>query len=153
MVKALSPMMATSAARLPVGREWSSEEKGDGCRAQALKAGTTVSLASRNLKNITRQFPAVAEAVSRVGARTAVIDGEIVALDTDGRPFFQALHHWSLAGLSSRSPLRGGRGTAAGVPPPSAGCAPSSGPASCGRSSVATYGPLVVAQPEEGGVT
>ena len=93
-------MMATSAARLPVGREWSYEVKWDGYRAQALKAGTTVSLASRNLKNITRQFPAVAEAVSRVGARTAVIDGEIVALDTDGRPSFQALHHWSLAGLS-----------------------------------------------------
>jgi len=93
-------MMATSAARLPVGAEWSYEVKWDGYRAQALKAGTTVSLASRNLKNITRQFPAVAQAVSRVGARTAVIDGEIVALDADGRPSFQALHHWSIAGLS-----------------------------------------------------
>src|SRR5438874_10905354 len=106
-------MMATSAARLPVGAEWSYEVKWDGYRAQALKAGTTVSLASRNLKNITRQFPAVAEAVSRVGARTAVIDGEIVALDTDGRPSFQALHHWRLAGLSSRLRFRSGRGTAA----------------------------------------
>ena len=141
MVKALSPMMATSAARLPVGREWSSEVKWDGCRAQALKAGTTVSLVSRNLKNITRQFPAVAEAVSRVGARTAVIDGEIVALDTDGRPSFQALHHWSLAGLSSRSRLRSGRGTAACVTPPSSGCATTSGRATCVKSSVATYGP------------
>jgi bifunctional non-homologous end joining protein LigD len=93
-------MMAMSAATLPVGAEWSYEVKWDGYRAQAIKAGTTVSLASRNLKNITRQFPAVAEAVSRVHARSAVIDGEIVALDADGRPSFQALHHWSIAGLS-----------------------------------------------------
>jgi len=47
-----------------------------------------------------RQFPAVAETVARVSARTAVIDGEIVALDADGRSCFQALHHWSIAGLS-----------------------------------------------------
>jgi bifunctional non-homologous end joining protein LigD len=35
-----------------------------------------------------------------VSAKTAVLDGEIVALDPDGRPSFQALHHASLEGLS-----------------------------------------------------
>jgi bifunctional non-homologous end joining protein LigD len=86
-------MMAVSAAVLPRGAAWSYEVKWDGYRAQAVKEGASVSLASRNLKNITRQFPVIADVVSRVDAKTAVLDGEIVALGADGRPSFQALHH------------------------------------------------------------
>lgn len=93
-------MMAVSAATLPVGADWSYEVKWDGYRAQAVKNGTVVSLASRNLKNITKQYPAVAAAAARVLAPTAVLDGEIVALDAEGRPSFQALHHSTLDGLS-----------------------------------------------------
>ena len=93
-------MMAVSAAKLPVGPEWSYEVKWDGYRAQAVKDGAVVSLASRNLKNITRQYPAIAEGAARLRAKSAVLDGEIVALDAQGRPSFQALHHWTLDGLS-----------------------------------------------------
>src|SRR5262249_10756372 len=93
-------MMATRAAALPVGPEWSYEVKWDGYRAQGIKNGRTVALASRNLKDITRQFPAITAAVSRIRAASAIVDGEIVAIDRDGRPSFQALHHWSLDGLS-----------------------------------------------------
>jgi bifunctional non-homologous end joining protein LigD len=93
-------MMASVAKSLPTGADWSYEVKWDGYRAEAVKNGAAVSLASRNLKNITQQYPAVARAVSGVGAKAAVIDGEIVALDADGRPSFQALHHASTAGLS-----------------------------------------------------
>jgi len=93
-------MMATRANALPSGAEWSYEVKWDGYRAQAVKNGSAVSLASRNLKDITRQFPSVAGAVSRVRAASALLDGEIVALDAHGRPSFQALHHWSVEGLS-----------------------------------------------------
>jgi len=93
-------MMAVSAATLPVGAEWSYEVKWDGYRAQAVKSGASVSLASRNLKNITRQFPDVVRAAASVRAKSAVLDGEIVALDADGRPSFQALHHSATAGLS-----------------------------------------------------
>jgi bifunctional non-homologous end joining protein LigD len=93
-------MMALSAATLPAGAEWSYEVKWDGYRAQAVKNGAAVSLASRNLKNITGQFPAVARAAALVRARSAVLDGEIVALDADGRPSFQALHHAATEGLS-----------------------------------------------------
>ena len=93
-------MMAVSAATLPVGAEWSYEVKWDGYRAQAVKDGAVVSLASRNLKNITKQYPSVAAAAARVGAVAAVLDGEIVALDAEGRPSFQALHHSTLDGLS-----------------------------------------------------
>ena len=76
-------MMAVSAATLPVGADWSYEVKWDGYRAQAVKDGAVVSLASRNLKNITSQYPAIVEAAARVRAKTAVLDGEIVALDAD----------------------------------------------------------------------
>ena len=93
-------MMAVSAATLPVGAEWSYEVKWDGYRAQAVKDGAVVSLASRNLKNITKQYPSIAAAAARVRAPTAVLDGEIVALDAEGRPSFQALHHSTLNGLS-----------------------------------------------------
>ena len=93
-------MMAVSAASLPAGAEWSYEVKWDGYRAQAVKHGPAVSLASRNLKNITRQFPEVVRAAGLVRAASAVLDGEIVALDADGRPSFQALHHADTEGLS-----------------------------------------------------
>jgi len=93
-------MMATRASALPAGDGWSYEVKWDGYRAQAIKNGKAVSLASRNLKDITRQFPTIAAAVSRIRADSAIVDGEIVAIDSDGRPSFQGLHHWSLEGLS-----------------------------------------------------
>jgi bifunctional non-homologous end joining protein LigD len=98
--RALSPMMAVSASVLPSGPEWSYEVKWDGYRAQAVRNGSTVSLASRNLRNITRQYPAVIQAVAGVRADSFVLDGEIVAVDAGGRPSFQALHHASLDGVS-----------------------------------------------------
>lgn len=93
-------MMALPASALPVGDEWTYEVKWDGYRAQAIKNGDAVSLASRNLKNITRQYPDVVRAVAGIRASSAHLDGEIVAIDAQGRPSFQALHHWSLEGLS-----------------------------------------------------
>jgi len=93
-------MMAMSAKTLPTGPEWSYEVKWDGYRAQAVKDGSSVMLASRNLKNITRQYPAVAQAAAGVRAKSALLDGEIVVLDAEGRPSFQALHHSTFDGLS-----------------------------------------------------
>jgi bifunctional non-homologous end joining protein LigD len=93
-------MMATRASTLPVGDDWSYEVKWDGYRAQAVKSGSSVTLASRNLKDITRQFPGVGRAAARLRADTAIVDGEIVAIDSHGQPSFQALHHWSFEGLT-----------------------------------------------------
>jgi bifunctional non-homologous end joining protein LigD len=61
----------------------------------ALKDGSRVRLLSRNLKDATRQYPSVARAVALLGAETAILDGEVVAVDEGGRPSFQALHHQS----------------------------------------------------------
>jgi bifunctional non-homologous end joining protein LigD len=86
-------MLATSAATLPVGDEWTYEVKWDGYRSLALKNGPRVTLLSRNLKDITSQYPSVTRCLAQLHAETALVDGEIVAIDDHGKPSFQALHH------------------------------------------------------------
>jgi bifunctional non-homologous end joining protein LigD len=50
-------MLASSAATLPEGQQWSYEVKWDGYRTLALKDGSRVRLLPRNLKDATRQVP------------------------------------------------------------------------------------------------
>ena len=88
-------MLATPAKKLPRGDEWTYEVKWDGYRTLALKNGQRVTLLSRNLKDATRQYPSVTRAITQLRADSALLDGEIVALDEHGRPSFQALHHQS----------------------------------------------------------
>jgi bifunctional non-homologous end joining protein LigD len=88
-------MLATSAESLPVGGEWTYEVKWDGYRTLALKNGPRVTLLSRNLKDATAQYGSVARSVMKLQAETVLLDGEIVAIDEEGRPSFQALHHQS----------------------------------------------------------
>lgn len=95
MLRPVRPMLATSAEQLPVGSEWTYEVKWDGYRTLALKNGHRVSLWSRNLKDATAQYPTVAQSVKTLRADTVLLDGEIVALDDNGRPSFQSLHHKS----------------------------------------------------------
>jgi bifunctional non-homologous end joining protein LigD len=89
----LRPMLATAAPVLPTGREWTYEVKWDGYRVLALKQGTHVRLISRNEKDLTRDYPPVVAAIAALSVERVVLDGEIVALDADGRPSFQALQH------------------------------------------------------------
>src|SRR6266852_400533 len=98
-LRAVSPMVAVSATALPIGDEWSYEVKWDGYRALALKDGTDVRLMSRNSKDLTAQYPAIATAVSRLKPKTVILDGEIVAVDQHGLPSFQALQHRSSSKL------------------------------------------------------
>jgi bifunctional non-homologous end joining protein LigD len=95
MLRPVRPMLATSADKMPVGHEWTYEVKWDGYRTLALKNGQRVTLLSRNLRDATAQYASVARSVMRLRAETALIDGEIVALDENGHPSFQALHHQS----------------------------------------------------------
>jgi bifunctional non-homologous end joining protein LigD len=88
-------MLASLAAQLPKGLGWSYEVKWDGYRTLALKEGSRVKLLSRNLKDATRLYPAIAHEVARLRADSVLLDGEVVAVDEDGRPSFQALHHQS----------------------------------------------------------
>src|SRR4029077_18787339 len=89
----IKPMAARVVDKLPEGGEWMYEVKFDGYRALLLKNGDRVQIRSRNDKDLTSTDPSVAAAVRRLQADQAVLDGEIVAVDSNGRPSFQALQH------------------------------------------------------------
>ncbi len=89
------PMAALLVDRLPSGGEWLYEAKFDGYRALAMKDGAKVRLVSRKGNDLTADYPVVRAAVASLPARSALIDGEIVAFDESGRPSFQQLQHRS----------------------------------------------------------
>ena len=89
------PMAAELVDRLPEGDEWMYEVKLDGYRALVIKNGDDVRLRSRNDKDLTRAYPEIERAGRRLRAESAVVDGEVVAVDANGRPSFQALQHRS----------------------------------------------------------
>jgi bifunctional non-homologous end joining protein LigD len=68
------------------------EAKYDGQRGLAIVDGDAVTLLSRNGADITRTFPEITAALpAAVRQRSAILDGEIVALDDDGAPCFSRL--------------------------------------------------------------
>ena len=91
----IEPMTAKLVEALPEGEQWIYEVKFDGYRALLLKDGGHVQIRSRNDNNLTATYPTITAAASRLKADTALLDGEIVALDAEGRPSFQALQHRS----------------------------------------------------------
>lgn len=62
------------------------EEKLDGIRVQVHKDGGSVGIYTRTLDDITARLPEVSGAVAALPVRQAVLDGEVTALDEDGRP-------------------------------------------------------------------
>jgi DNA ligase D-like protein (predicted ligase) len=86
-------MTAKTVHALPEGQDWRYEVKLDGYRALILKSGSRIQLRSRNNKDFTAAYPSVAAAASRLQVDSAVIDGEVVAVDDKGHPSFQALQH------------------------------------------------------------
>jgi bifunctional non-homologous end joining protein LigD len=86
------PMLATLAAELPAGAGWRFEVKFDGYRALAYTRGGECELLSRNDKSLTERFDKIAKAMPQALKTTdAVLDGEVCALDADGRPSFSAM--------------------------------------------------------------
>jgi bifunctional non-homologous end joining protein LigD len=85
-------MLATLAERLPAGGDWVYEPKWDGYRALGyVRAGET-RLVSRNGNDLTDRFSAVAGALAKaVHIPNCVVDGEVCALDEQGRPSFSAM--------------------------------------------------------------
>ncbi len=90
---AVLPMLASpgSPASLTPGREWRFEGKYDGMRAIATIAPDGYGLTSRNGRDVTATFPELAELPALLRGHRAVLDGEIVCLDRDGRSNFSLL--------------------------------------------------------------
>jgi bifunctional non-homologous end joining protein LigD len=91
----IEPMKARLVKSPPPG-EWIYEIKFDGFRAMALKEKNHARLLSRNEKDFGRKFPEISDGIARIPARDAIIDGEIVALDSKGRSSFQLLQAYDL---------------------------------------------------------
>ncbi len=89
-------MKALGAKTIPAG-DWRLEIKFDGYRALAVVAGNAVELWSRNENTLTEDYPELVAALRKLPCRSATLDGEIVALDENGRPSFQRLQRRSHA--------------------------------------------------------
>jgi bifunctional non-homologous end joining protein LigD len=81
----------------PQPGDWIYEIKFDGYRALAFKQGQDVQLLSRNENSFNERFPDVVDSVAAIKADDAIIDGEIVALNPEGRSSFQLLQAYELA--------------------------------------------------------
>ena len=87
----VEPMKALLVKTLPKGDRWVYEIKFDGVRVIAIKRGRTVHLISRLNHSLTTSFSEIAKGLRQFPAKVAVIDGEIVALDDQGRSSFQLI--------------------------------------------------------------
>ena len=70
---------------------WAYEIKWDGVRAIAYCEGGHLRLESRTLREVTSHYPELRPLAAALGAREAVLDGEVVAFDEDDRPSFERL--------------------------------------------------------------
>ncbi len=100
----IEPMKARLVDEPPKHGDWLYELKFDGIRAMAIKSDRKVSLISRNGNKLDARFPEIVEAVKNLPVREYVIDGEVVALDEDGRSSFQLLQGLEMEGR--KAPLR-----------------------------------------------
>src|SRR5687767_1209751 len=74
----------------PSGPQWRHEVKFDGWRVQARKNDTKVVLLSRLGNDISHRAPDVVRELARMPTRTFLLDGELVAVAQNGRPWFEA---------------------------------------------------------------
>ena len=87
-----APMLTTVADGVPTGRGWLFEVKWDGYRVIARVYGGEATLTSRNGNDLTARFAQVAKEVAKaVKTPDCVVDGEVCALDEEGRASFSAM--------------------------------------------------------------
>ena len=100
----INPMQCKPVSVLPESESWTFEIKFDSYHCIAVKHGKDVTLCSRHEKVLSARFPDVVEALVSLGG-DFVLDGELVALDSQGRPSFQMLQA-SFFAVASNSFLR-----------------------------------------------
>jgi bifunctional non-homologous end joining protein LigD len=106
MPTAIYPMLAESVAEPFDGPEWLFEIKWDGYRAIAFIENGKLRLVSRNQNDLTARYPELKDMAKLIKAKTAILDGEVVALDEEGKASFSL--------MQQRTGFRPGRSGAAG---------------------------------------
>ena len=84
-------MLATPAAAPPEGSEWAFEIKWDGIRALAFCEDGALRISSRRGEDASHRYPELTGLPGALGGRAAILDGEVVAFDAEGRPSFQTM--------------------------------------------------------------
>jgi bifunctional non-homologous end joining protein LigD len=87
----IEPQLATLVKEPPSGDQWLHELKFDGYRMICRLDHGRVQFSSRNGLDWTEKFPSIAKAIQLLPATSAMIDGEIVIVDAQGRSSFQKL--------------------------------------------------------------
>jgi bifunctional non-homologous end joining protein LigD len=91
MPTTIHPMLATPVDKPFDGDDWLFEIKWDGYRAIAFIEDGKLRLVSRNQNELTDRFPELRDLPKFVHAKTAILDGEVVALDDEGRASFSLM--------------------------------------------------------------
>ena len=94
-------MKAKLVEKPPASGDWIYELKFDGIRLIAIKDQQKVSLLSRNQNDLSARFPEIVDVVRNFPAEECVVDGEVVALDEQGRSSFQLLQAREMEGRKS----------------------------------------------------
>lgn len=102
MPTVIHPMLATSVEDPFNNPDWLFEVKWDGYRAIAFVEGGKLRLESRNQNDLTAAYPELCVIPQQVKATSAILDGEVVAVDESGRASFSL--------MQQRTGLREGRG-------------------------------------------
>ena len=93
-IRFIEPMLSETVEELPEDSDlWSYEIKLDGYRCLALRDESGVKLYSRKKNLLNSRFPTIAKALESVEPGM-ILDGEIVALDSNGRPSFNLLQNF-----------------------------------------------------------
>jgi bifunctional non-homologous end joining protein LigD len=88
---AVLPMLATNSELPHDDEHWSFEMKWDGVRALAAVDAGRIRLTARRGNDVTDRYPELETITDAMGSTSALLDGEIVALDAKGRPSFELL--------------------------------------------------------------
>jgi bifunctional non-homologous end joining protein LigD len=95
------PMKATmgSTSAIPEGQGWAFEVKWDGYRTIVHVADGTIRLQSTAGKDVTARWPEFADLAQSVNATSAILDGELIVVDDDGRPSFELVQNSGVGSL------------------------------------------------------
>ncbi|MCZ2079793.1 MAG: DNA ligase D [Bryobacterales bacterium] len=91
MPESVTPMLASLASSPPAGEQWVFEVKWDGVRAICYVDGGKMRIVSRNGLSFNRQYPELSVIPHHVRAGSFILDGEIAALDEQGRSRFELI--------------------------------------------------------------